>query len=298
MGGSAIGGDLAKDYLVDNLTVPVEVVREYDLPGYVGKRSCVVISSYSGNTEETVSAMKESLARGATLVALTTGGEVEKLAEANGIPLLRIPAGFQPREALAFSFIPILSILGSRCRDLDFEGEIGQAVEVLRSLSKRLAGPDEENEAYRLARALRDRFPVIYSRSKYFRSVVNRWRSQLAENSEVLATTHLLPELNHNEIVGWGQNREFLSRTHVIFLTDAGFDTKIRLRLDLTREILEPLAGGSSEIRSEGEGLLSRMLTLIYKGDFVSLYHSCLYGVDPTPVDKIVLLKERLSESR
>jgi glucose/mannose-6-phosphate isomerase len=136
---------------------------------------------------------------------------------------------------------------------------------------------------------------VLYTFSRHFSSVVTRWRSQLAENSEVLSSSHQLPELNHNEIMGWEQNMELLARIHVIFLKDGGFPGRVSLRWKLTREIIEEKAGMVTEIESEGESLLARMLSLIYKGDFVSLYLSYLYGVDPTPVEKIRWLKERLS---
>jgi len=296
MGGSAIGGDLAKDFLVDRLPIPVEVNRDYELPDYAGKKSLVIISSYSGNTEETLAAMNGAIARKSILVAYTTGGEVGRLADTAGIPALIVPDGFQPREAVAYSFIPILFLLGSYCEDLNLEGEVNEAVSMLRELSGILGRPASGNEAYDVALCLHNRFPVIYSQSRYFRSVVCRWRSQLAENSKILSSSHLLPELNHNEIVGWGQNADKLAESHVLFLRDKGFHERVSLRWALTREIIDDLACGTTEVESEGKGLLARMLSLIYKGDFVSLYLSCLYGVDPTPVENIRFLKERLSE--
>jgi len=295
MGGSAIGGDLAKDFLTDRLPIPLEVNRDYGLPAYAGRKSLVIISSYSGNTEETLSAMDEAEKRKTVLAAFTTGGEVGRLAGASGIPVLRIPEGFQPREAVAYSFIPILYLLGSFCGNLDLESETHGAVSVLRRLSGTLGNPDRDSEAYGIASALYDRFPVIYSQSQYFRSVVTRWRSQLAENSKILSSSHLLPELCHNEIVGWRKNIEIPPGAQAVFLQDRAFHDRISLRWELTRQIIMNSAGRVIEVESEGEGLLARMLSLIYKGDFVSLYLSCLYGVDPTPVENIDFLKKRLS---
>ncbi len=295
MGGSAIGGDLAKDYLIDNLEIPVEVSREYRLPAYAGEKSLVLISSYSGNTEETISSMRDAIRKGAALFFISTGGEVKKLADSRQIPGLTVPRGYQPREALAFSFLPILHFLGYFCTGLDLAAAASEAVDVLRGLSAGLRVPDEGNEVFTLARRLKDHFPVIYSQSRFFSSVVTRWRSQLSENSEILSSTNCLPELDHNEIMGWGENEDLLNRCHVVFLKDPGFHERVLLRWQLTREIIDTKAEGVTEVESEGDGLLARMLSLIYKGDFVSLYLSYLYGVDPTPVVRIEFLKDRLS---
>ncbi|MFQ6103143.1 MAG: bifunctional phosphoglucose/phosphomannose isomerase [Candidatus Glassbacteria bacterium] len=297
MGGSAIGGDLAKDYLIDSIRVPIEVNRDYHLPAYAGKRSLVLVSSYSGNTEETISSLRDALRRGSVIRGLTTGGEIERICVSKGIPLLKIPLGFAPREALAFSFIPILFLLRPFCEGEDLEGEVAEAIITLNELSSKLSNPGQENEAYLLARDLYGYFPVIYSQSRHFSSVVRRWRSQLAENSEVLASSHQLPELSHNEIMGWEHDGDLLSRFHVVLLKDQGFNKRVLMSWKYILEIIKDKAGKVSEIGSEGKGLLARMLSLIYKGDFVTLYLSYLRGVNPTPVDKIELLKRRLAGS-
>lgn len=295
MGGSAIGGDIAREYLRDFLEIPVEVSRDYGLPGYAGTRSLVVVSSYSGNTEETVSSMREALGVGAVIVALSTGGEVKRIAQERGVPHLELPAGFAPREALAYSVLPLLFLLSFYSPGAPLEADLPEAISLLRELSPRLADPGPENETYSLAAALQNSFPVIYSDAHHMGSVVTRWRSQLAENSEALASSHLLPEMNHNEIMGWRPGDLLPRRCHVIFLADRGARERVRRAWGFSRELIERSAGGVTEIRSEGKGLLSRMLSLIYKGDFVSLYHSFLRGIDPSPVERIDFLKDRLS---
>jgi glucose/mannose-6-phosphate isomerase len=295
MGGSAIGGDLARDYLRDFLRIPLEVIRDYRLPAYIGKKSLVIVSSYSGNTEETVSSMREALRVGAVVVALSTGGEVMRLAREHGVPHFELPSGFAPREALAYSIVPLLFLLRPLSGSVPLGEELAEARSLLRDLSPRLGTPDEVNEAYSLARELQGRFPVIYSAARHFGSVVTRWRSQLAENSEVLSSSHHLPEMHHNEIMGWRPGEDFLGRCHVIYLSDRGFHERVRRGWAHSSELIRKCAGGVTEVQSQGKGLLARVFSLIYKGDFVSLYHSFLRGIDPTPVARIEFIKDRLS---
>lgn len=297
MGGSAIGGEIARDCLLENLSVPVAVNREYRLPGYAGHESLVVVSSYSGDTEETVSSFEDALRRSASIVALSTGGEVARLAGEHGVPLFRLPGGYQPREALPSMLFFFLHLLSAWCRDLDLESEVSEALEVAGTLCPVLADPATENEALDAARAIVGSMPVVYSSSRHLAGVTARWRSQLAENSEMLSITNLLPEMNHNEVMGWSRKSPPFPLS-VLFLDDPGEHPRIKLRWRYTRELIEPLASGVTEIRAEGKGLLARMLSLICKGDFVSLYHSCLRGVDPTTIANIRFLKDRLSGDR
>jgi glucose/mannose-6-phosphate isomerase len=297
MGGSSIGGRIARDFLTDHLTIPASVSRGYLLPGYTGEKSLVVVSSYSGDTEETVSSFEDALRRGARIVALSTGGEVARIAGRHGVPLFPLPAGYQPREALAPMLLFVVRLLSAWCRDLDLESEVAGAVEVLGRLCPELADPDGGSEALAVARSLAGTLPVIYASSPHLGGVADRWRSQLAENSEVLSIVNLLPEMNHNEIMGWGGESPRVPLS-VLFLDDPRAHPRIRLRWKCTRELIEPRAASVTEIAAFGTGLFARMLSLICKGDFVSLYHSCLRGIDPAAIANIRLLKDRLSGER
>jgi glucose/mannose-6-phosphate isomerase len=299
LGGSAIGGDLVRSYLADELKVPFVVNRGYALPAFVGKNTLVIVSSYSGNTEETIASHKDAAKRKAKVLCISTGGETQKLAKKYGHPWVKIPGGLSPRAALGISFFPILVMLSKMGFIRSKDREIKETISVLTELSARygdLAAAD--NAALDLAMALRDRLPVIYSSTDHLDAINVRWRGQINENSKQLAHGHVLPEMNHNELVGWKSLPALLRQTHVIFLRDSGTHPRVRIREDITRQWISTLAGGITEVPSVGRTLLARMFSLIHMGDWVSLYLAILNGVDPEPVEPINFLKGELAKVR
>jgi glucose/mannose-6-phosphate isomerase len=297
LGGSAIGGDLIRAYFADKCDVPVIVNRHYYFPEYVGKNSLVVISSYSGNTEETTASYKDAIKRKAKIFCITSGGEVEKMAKKYKHPYIKIPGGFPPRAALGYSFFPTLIALSKLGFIKDQKKEIKETLKLLSDLSTRYSNHDvQDNHALNLAKKLLGKLPLIYSGADKFDTVNTRWRGQITENSKTLAFGHVFPELNHNEIVGWEVLKDIMKNIHVIILRDKEDYQRIQLRMDVTKGIIGGLADGVTEVYSEGKSLLARMFSLLYLADWLSFYLAMLNGVDPNPVKKIDFLKEELGK--
>ena len=204
LGGSAIGGDQLSSYLADELNVPFIVNRYYTLPEFVGKNTLVIVSSYSGNTEETISAHKDAMKRKARVLCISTGGEIAKIAKKFRHPLIQIPPGLSPRAALGYSFFPLLVVLGK----LDFiklkDKDIKETIQLLKNKSALISNPEwPENAPLKLAEKIKGKLPIVYSPVEHLDAVNIRWRGQIAENAKQLSSGHVLPEMNHNELVGW-----------------------------------------------------------------------------------------------
>ena len=299
LGGSAIGADLIRSYLADEANVPISVNRNYTLPGFVSKSTLAVASSYSGNTEETISAYKDARAKGARLVAITSGGEIAKMASADNVPLITIPGGLPPRCALGYSFFPSLVLLSKLGIVADKGRDIKKAINLMGRLRDEEIGPqvaEKDNQAKSLARRIHGRYPIIYGGADRIDTVAVRWRGQLAENSKTISSSHVFPEMNHNEIVGWENPEGVLKRFVVICLRDVQDHERIKKRMDITRSIIEKEGVSVIEAESTGDSALERIFSLVYTGDFVSFYLAVLNGVDPTPVDRIAYLKKELAK--
>lgn len=301
LGGSAIGADFIRSYLAYDLKIPILVNRHYRLPEFVDPSTLLIVSSYSGDTEETLSSLEEGVKRKAKLLAIASGGELERQALVHLFPLIKIPGAFPPRAALGYCVVPLLVALskigfGSAYR----AQELKEAVELIRGLADSHYGlgvPFEKNLAKQFADACFEKYPIIYSSVDYFDVVALRWRGQIGENAKAFASHHVLPEMNHNELVGWQNPKELLKKTAVFFLRDQLDHKRIQVRMNLSHSIIERSAGKTIEIYSQGKGLLARMFSLIHLGDWVSFYLSCLYQVDPTPVEVIQHLKSELAKS-
>ena len=299
LGGSAIGADLARSYIAEDAGVPVLVNRNYALPNFVNGDTLVIVSSYSGDTEETLSAYHEAVSKGSNIIVITSGGKLERAAEEDGLPCLTIPKGFPPRCALGYSFFPLLTVLARIGVIKDQAGSIDDAIRNLRKLKNFRIGykiPCKDNPAKKMAAAIFGKLPVIYGSSDHIDAVVTRWRGQLAENSKTLSSGHLFPEMNHNEIVGWENPRKALKECVAIILRDAADHPRISRRMDATRNLLKREKIKVLEVFSSGPGLLARIFSLVYVGDFVSFYLAILNGIDPTPVEKITYLKKELAK--
>ncbi len=298
MGGSAIGGDLVAALVADRCAAPIEVVRGYDLPAYVaGPETLLVGSSYSGNTEETLSAFRAGHQRGASLVALTTGGEMARLAQGWGIPLITFDYQAQPRAALGYSLTLLLGLL-DRLGLIAAQGDaVDEAVGVMTQWGGEIGAdvPQADNPAKKLTRELLGRMPVIYG-SGLMEPVARRWKCQFNENSKSWAFYEPMPELNHNAVVGYERSQAWQERLTVICLRSAYDHPRVTARWEITGELLEREGVDCVQLEARGEGRLAQMLSLVYFGDFVSVYLALAQGVDPTPVGPIANLKARLAE--
>ena len=298
MGGSAIGGDLVRSYLSSELKVPFSVSRSYALPAYVNRRTLVIVSSYSGNTEETLTSYRDAIRRGAKVLCITTGGEVERLAGKHGHPCIKVPPGLQPRAALGYSFFPLLVALSRLGFIKPRQRDIKETVGSLTSRSLVYRNPKGfGNLPLEIAKRLHKRLPILYSASDHLDAVSVRWRGQISENAKQLAYGHVLPEMNHNEIVGWNVNPSLMKKMTVVFLRDRGTHPRVQLREEITKKIIKSYASDVLEVRSEGRSLLARIMSLVYLGDWVSYYLAILNKQNPTPVKAIEYLKGELAKA-
>ena len=297
MGGSAIGGDLLRNCLADEVALPILVNRYYFLPKFVNSQSLVFISSYSGETEESLSAYKDANNKGAQIVCISSGGTLSEWAKRDRHTLVKIPTNYPPRTALGFLTLPMVAILSRLKLVGDFSAKVRENVDILREDAERYH-PNEStgNLAQELAGKLYQKIPLIYSSVQGYEAVALRWKGQMSENAKVLAFSNCFPELNHNEIVGWGLQRELQERLQVIYLRDRQDFVRVQRRMEITKEILAKETAPVLEVYAHGQSLLARMFSLICLGDFVSYYLAILNGVDPTPVEKIQFLKNRLKE--
>ncbi|MGB9676721.1 MAG: bifunctional phosphoglucose/phosphomannose isomerase [Candidatus Bathyarchaeales archaeon] len=296
MGGSAISGELLKDWARDKIAVPIEVCREYSLPAYANRKTLVFVISYSGETEESLSVYLDAIKKNCMTVCISSGGTLQKFAEKMNVPLLTVPSGIAPRAALPYLFIPLLVLLEKLDLVSKVKSEISETLDLLKDVGAANA-PDKplnENFSKKLASEICGTVPVIYGFGIY-RAVAQRLKQQFNENSKVPSKWESFPELNHNEIVGWESAFELAKFFSVIFLRDASYETEaMRERITVTQELMRKESVKIFEIQGIGKSALARMLSTICIGDFVSVYLAILRGLDPTPVKTIALLKERM----
>jgi glucose/mannose-6-phosphate isomerase len=297
MGGSAIAADLVAGAYVERLRVPLVVVRDYVLPGWADEHTLVILSSYSGTTEETLTCAMQATERGTRCLAITSGGKLqERYVEEDGIPMVPMPLGLQPRAALPRSLVPLLVILsrigalGDVVADLD-EGRETAAASVA-GLSASV--PTSDNPAKQLARALVDSIPVFWG-GQMTAPVAHRWRTQVNENAKRFAISSELPELDHNEICGFEGLGELDRRMQIVLLRDPRHTRQVVRRLDLSQELVTPHVAGVLAVTAEGTSPLARMLDLVLLGDYASVYLALLKDIDPGPVEMIERLKEKLA---
>ncbi|MDQ6780079.1 MAG: bifunctional phosphoglucose/phosphomannose isomerase [Candidatus Eremiobacteraeota bacterium] len=304
LGGSAIGGDLLHAGFQSQLNCPAVVVRDYHLPEYVNSETLVFATSNSGNTEETLACYAAARKARAAIVAFTTGGKLAELAQADGVPLVTFPGGLQPRAAVGYSFIPLI-VCAARLGLMPelLVDEIDEAAAVLRAVRDDCNPdvPQTHNEAKQLASVWRGKIPVIYGSQAERGVVAYRWKTQINENAKAYAVWNVFPELNHNETVGWSGGRDqgdVEKSLSLVVLRDDREPAQIRRRVDLTKQIIARRAAEINEVWARGGGTLSRMLSLVYIGDFASYYLAMAYGEDPTPVRVIDWLKGQLAEAQ
>jgi len=300
-GGAAASAYLLKDYLFDKCKIPIFVNHGYKVPGYLDDKTLVIVVSYSGKTEEIISAYLSAIPRGCFFVVITTGGKIEQLARCHDHPIVRIPCGMAPRSALGYLFVPMLIVvqrLGLVCSDHVAE-EVEETIGVLEQLSQKYAVeiPVEQNLAKQIALKFVNTIPLFYG-TETTEAVAWRWKRQFNENAKTLAFFNSIPSLHHDEITGWDVSNPFVKWFSVVFFHDRDDSEEIKKRICITKELLQGRVGEIVEVESEGVGKLSRMFSLVYLGDFVSLYFSMLKNVDPSPVNMIDLLKQKMNEMR
>ncbi|MFH1770862.1 MAG: bifunctional phosphoglucose/phosphomannose isomerase [archaeon] len=282
MGGSAIAGDLLETCLKDDPT-PIGVCRGYNLPKDADKETLVIVSSYSGNTEETLSAYKDALRKSCKIVAITTGGKLAQLCQASRTQIIKIPTGMQPRAALAYSFFPMLKLM----EHLRITNNKEKEVETLiKNLDKKVF----LETGISLSEKMFGKIPLIYS-SEIMEAVAYRWKTQINENAKAMAFSNVFSELNHNEMQGIENlNAEFCC---VMLRTDKD-QHRVSKRMDITKEHLRKKGIDVTDIAIKGNTLLTKLFTAIYMGDWTSYFLALRYKTNPTPVPIIEKFKKEL----
>jgi glucose/mannose-6-phosphate isomerase len=299
MGGSAIGGDLLKAAAGPLKQQQIFVHRDYNLPDFVDRNTLVIASSYSGNTEETLSGFTQALESDCKKLVFSTGGKITDLAHQHNVPVFAIDYAAPPRAALGYSLLPLLAVM----QNLGFVS--GKSVEVESALidmqklnqAWQEDSPQAGNQAKQLAMTLYGKIPVIYC-AGILTDVGRRWKTQINENSKAWAFFEVLPELNHNAVLGYSYPADMKDKVFVLFLGCHALHPRTLVRYKITGELLERHHIPFQYIDSEGSNPLKHILGLVLLGDWVSYYLAMLYGVDPGPVPEIDLLKQRLSEAK
>ncbi len=295
MGGSAIGGDLARGCLGDQLSRPIVSARGYGLPPWTTPEVTVLCASYSGNTEETLAAYEAAGFLGARRVVVSSGGKLAETAREDHVPVIPVPGGFQPRAAVGYMTVAALEVAALCGAAPRMASQIDVAAAHLDQLCGQW-GPDApaDSQAKQLAHALHGSVPVVAG-SGLTIPVAYRWKTQINENAKIPAFTHELPELDHNELVGW-QGAAALGRFSAVFLDDADNHPRIGDRIELTSELVAAQAHTVQRVSTLGQGTVERVMSLVLLGDLVSLYLAVLQGIDPTPIEVIETLKQRLGD--
>jgi glucose/mannose-6-phosphate isomerase len=288
MGGSAISGDILRTWLMDH---DIRVFRSSDLPGYVGADSLVFVVSYSGNTEETFAAFRQAVRRKCKIIGITSGGKLEKECREEKIPFIKIPGGMRPRAAIAYLLFPMIVVL-KKIRFIREEADLERAIKNLKEIRDELT-PDVktgENTSKRIAVKLRGKIPLVYGSGK-FEGVALRAKAQFNENSKTHSFSEILPEMNHNGIMGWEAPRDLTDRLAVIMIRDKGESEDMRKRIEFTEDVVKNAGGSVTEIHSIFRSDLSRILSVMYTLDFASIYLGILHRKDPSDTGLITDLK-------
>ena len=299
MGGSAIGADLANGFAGGKLARPLRVNRDYRLPGGLHRRTGILISSYSGNTEETLSAAEAALRRGLPAAAITSGGKLAALARRRRLPLVLIPSGLPPRGAVGYGTFVLMGLL-RRLKWIPAIPVPSAAAGLERTIARSLAPavPLRRNPAKQLARRLAGRIPILYGGADGWEGVTFRWRTQLEENAKTVCFHHIFPEATHNEISGWVHPAPGIRRTAAVFLTDPSVHPRTLKRMRFAARIIRREGAGCLEVGMKGPDRFDRMLRMIALGDFLSVYLAFLYRENPTPVVRVEALKKYLRSGR
>jgi glucose/mannose-6-phosphate isomerase len=298
MGGSAITGDIISDVLFDELKIPMQVVRNYNVPASCSSSTLVIASSYSGNTEETLHAVTEAEKRQAQIIAVTSGGNLLKMAKEKNWPYLQVPGGFPPRQAFGYLFFLsyqlICESIGKKISDDTFCDLIHLAEAIIHTNNEETA----KGKAFAkdLAIQIINKIPVIYASAPFLTAIATRWKNQFQENSKSMAFSNIIPEMNHNEIVGWEMKNNALQDFLVIFLENHQHGARIDARLSLTKNIIRDRGIDVVEVYAEGSTILQQLISLIIIADWVTYYLALLYENNPASIVNIDYLKGELNK--
>ncbi len=287
LGGSGIGGRIVSDIISSEVKIPIAINNDYGLPNFVGQNTLVIVSSYSGNTEETISSMKLAIEKGCEVACITSGGQVKELSEEHGLNHILVPGGNPPRACLGYSLVQQFRLLQHYgIVETDYISSMNAAIDLIVSENDSI-----KEMAMKLATSAHNKTAILYSQAGYEGAII-RLRQQLNENSKVLCWHHVLPEMNHNELVGWGGGKD----EYEVFLFRTEDDHKrTAIRMDLCTEIMSKKANVNT-IWAKGNNKLERHVYLINLGDWMSWYLSDLNKVDAVEIDVINYLKGELSK--
>ena len=288
LGGSGIGGTIVSDIISDQIDIPVSATKDYSIPNFVDENTLVIASSYSGNTEETLYALEACQARMAQIACVTSGGKLAELAKAKGFNLIQIPGGHPPRAMFGYSFTQLFFILHHYgLIDDSFQLEFEKGITLLGECEEGI-----KSEAKQLADKLFDTTPVIYTAAG-FEGVGIRFRQQINENSKMLCWHHVIPEMNHNELLGWRINTDKLG---VVYFRNKSDYDRNQVRIDINKEVLAKYTDNINEIWSKGDTKIENSLYHIHLGDWISWYLSEMNKVDAIEIDVINFLKGSLAK--
>ncbi len=289
LGGSGIGGSIVQNFVFDKMKIPFIVNKDYSLPAFVNANSLVIVSSYSGNTEETTAALQQALKAKATVICITSGGKIAEVSRKKKLDCILLPAGMPPRACIGYSMTQVLFVLQyfGLIKD-NFEKDIKTSIKLIKDDVK-----DIQKRAKVLAQKLYGKTPVIYTASD-FEGVGIRFRQQINENSKMLCWHHAIPEMNHNELVGWRDKDS--SKAVVILRNDTDYD-RVKLRIDINKKVIKKYTSNISEINSKGKSYWEKVFYFIHLTDWVSVYLADMRKQDATEVKVIDFLKGELAKS-
>ncbi|MEI6488989.1 MAG: bifunctional phosphoglucose/phosphomannose isomerase [Bacteroidota bacterium] len=287
LGGSGIGGSILSELVVANANVPINVTKGYFIPAYVNENTLVIISSYSGNTEETLNCFELAIRKKAKIVSVTSGGKVAELSKSNGLDCIIVPGGMPPRACLGYSLTQLFFILGfNNIISNNYINELEQSIKLLNSEESNIIA-----EATRIANKILNKIPVIYA-TTYNEGIAIRFRQQLNENSKVLCWHQIIPEMNHNELVGWTQKNDTLS---VLLFLDHDEYSRNMTRVEINKEVIKKYTPHITEVFSKGNSAIEKAIYFIHLGDWVSVILGELRGADLMEINVINHLKSKLS---
>ncbi len=294
LGGSAIGGDLFKNFSAKDFPLPIIVNRNYSLPKFINENTLVIISSYSGNTEETFAALQEAYKKCTYIICVTTGGKIEEFAIEKKLNVVKVKKGYQPRFALylnVFTLIKIFENVGLIPKQTEF---IETAINLFKKRGEEYSL--ENNKAVRTAESLIGFIPLIYAVDGFTDAAGLRLKGEFNENSKLHAYCNVFPELNHNEIIGWESFNSSQFNTKVLLFDDADYPDRIKKRIDVTSRLIKKAGAEVITISSDLENFKIRLLDNVYFGDWVSYYLALMRAQDPSEIDNIHYLKNELSK--